>query len=310
MGAKNVLISRLRPVLRSGLAFGGAWALKAGRPAALPLAVLAIYAAGSWCLWQYAAHRAVPPAAAETDARGCPWLAPADVAYINICIQFPADSSLLQRDICRRVAVAYQANPWVERVVAVRRRFPDKFEVDLVIRRPVAYVDRSGTYYLVDAAGYRLPVNPVNRPGAEYPVIEGILASPPAPGEAWNDPCLADSLRLVETLAGVLDGRGAGLRLAGLEANRPLRGAYDQRPQMIAWTASGMKIDWGSFNESRTYAFPSAAEKRAELERQLNALPDPSAVGCISVRFRSPFVRPRADQPGSMAESGVIGAIH
>jgi hypothetical protein len=292
-------------LLRRSGAAGLELAGRAGRLAALPAAALAIYLAGAWCLWQYAARRATPPAAPEVDARQCPWLSPADVAGINSGVELAGRATLFDRGICRRVAAAYRGNPWVERVVSVRRRFPGRLEVELAIRKPAAYVNRAGRYYTVDRGGCRLPISPAGRPEARWPVIEGVVSAPPAAGETWNDECLADGLRLVEVLTEVLDGHGAGMRLVSVEALKPPRGAYDQRPQLTARTASGLMIDWGSFNESRTYALPSAAEKRAELERQIRLLPDPYAVSCISVRFRLGFVKLR---PEGQGEPGTMGA--
>ena len=291
-------------LLRQSGAAGLEWIGRSGRAAALPVIALAIYLAGTWCLWQDAARRAPPPAVPEVDARQCPWLSPADVAGINGGVQLAGKSTLFDRGVCRRVAAAYRGNPWVEKVVAVRRRFPGRLEVELAIRRPAAYVNRAGRYYTVDRTGSRLPISPAARPEARYPVIEGVISTAPPAGETWNDECLADALRLIELLDEVLDGRGSGLRLVSVEAVKPPRGSYDQRPQMTARTASGLTIDWGSFNESKSYALPSAAEKRDELERQIKLLPDPATVSCISVRFRHGFVKVR---PDGQAEPGALG---
>jgi len=301
MGAKSRVPEHLRRL--GAAALDGA--LRVLKPAALPGAVLAIYCAGTWCLWDYAARHAGRPGAPEVDSRGCPWLSSADLAVINAGVDLAGQSSLFDRQVCRQVAHAYRGSPWVEQVVAVRRHFPDRVDVELAIRRPAAYVHRGGLYYLVDRSGCRLPVSPVVRPEATYPVVEGAIAAPPAAGETWNDECLDDSLRLAELLNEVLAGRGPGARLALVRAAKPARG-YDTRPQMLAQTASGLEIDWGSFNESRTYAFPSVSDKRAELERQLRLIPDLSAISCIRVRYRGGGVIRR---PELTAEAGPIGLL-
>jgi hypothetical protein len=136
-------------------------------------------------------------------------------------------------------------------------------------------------------------------------VIEGAIAAPPTAGDTWNDECVNDSLRLAELLDEALAGRGAGTRLALIRAAKPARG-YDTRPQLVAQTAAGLEIDWGSFNESRTYAFPSASDKRAELERQLRLIPDLSLVSCIRVRYRGGGVTLR---PELTAAAGPIGLL-
>ena len=280
-------------------------ALRFLMPAALPGAVLAIYCAATWCLWDYAARHAGRPAAPEVDSRECPWLSRSDLKAINAGVDLAGQSSLFDRDVCRQVAQSYGGSPWVEQVVAVRRHFPDRVDVELAIRRPAAYVHRGGLYYLVDHSGCRLPVSPAARPDAAYPVIDGATATPPAAGETWNDECVDDSLRLAELLNEVLAGRGPGARLTQVRAARAA-GGYDTRPQMVAQTASGLEIDWGSFNPSRTYAFPSVSDKRAELERQLGLIPDLSAISCIRVRYRGGGVTRRTELT---AAAGPIGFL-
>jgi hypothetical protein len=290
--------------LREGAAAVAEWAAGTLRPAALPLALLAIYCAGAWGLWLYAAGRSGRPSVPEIDARQCPWLAPADLAAINSGVARAGESSLFDRDLCRRIAGCCQDSPWVERVVAVRRRFPDRVEVALVIRQPFASVHRAGLYHLVDHLGCRLPVPAAIRPDGRYPVIDGVASAPPAPGDIWNDECLDDSLRLAGLLGEVLADRGPVARLTAIEAAKPAHG-HDTRPQMVAQLASGARIDWGSFNEARTCAFPSVSDKRGELERQLKLISDLSTVSCIRVRYRDGVVIPR---PEPLA-SGPIGML-
>ncbi len=275
------------------------------KPVALPLAILAVYCACAWGLWLYGANRAGRPAVPRVDARQCPWLSPADLAAINYGVEMGSQASLFDRGICDQVAGCYGGNPWVERVVAVRRHFPDRVDVELAIRKPFASVCRGGYYHVVDRLGCRLPVTPSSRPDSRWPVIEGVTAAPPAAGEFWDDECLNDSLRLAELLDEVLSRRGQSARLTAIEASKP-SGGFDLRPQMVAHTAAGMAIDWGSFNESRSKAFPSASEKREELERQLKLLPDLSAVSCIRVRYREGVVVPRE----APIAAGAVGMIH
>ncbi|HOX07790.1 MAG TPA: hypothetical protein PK280_15425 [Planctomycetota bacterium] len=272
--------------------------------AALPLAALAVYCAAAIGLWHLAGSRAARPTVPQMDARRCPWLTPADAAAINSGVETAARGSLFDRDLCSRVERSYRESPWVDRVVAVRRRFPDCVEVELVVRQPYAVVHRDGLYHLVDIRGCRLPVAPSARPDARYPLIEGAKTAPPAPGEVWNDECVSDALRLAELLSDVLSRRGPGGRLTLIDVSKPARG-HDLRPQMIARTASGAEIDWGSFNEQRTREFPSVSDKRAELERQLDLIPDLSAVSRIRVRFRDGVIV-RRQEP---LAAGAIGMV-
>jgi hypothetical protein len=278
------------------------------------MAVL-IYVTGVWCLWQYAARGAMRPGDPQTDAAGCPWLQPRDVAEINSAVRFGGRASMYDRRICEKVAARYCDKLWVERVVAVRRKFPHSIVVDLAIRKPFAYVRSGGRYYLVDHGGCRLPVRARTRPEGEYPSVEGIRTAAPRVGEHWTGRPLNDCLMLAAVLREVLAGRGPGMRLASVKVIDE-RGSVDGLPQLVARTESGLIIDWGSYSRTSTTFYPSAAEKREELERVLDEIGDPASVEAIMVRYkREGSVKPqqgwdarggRGSAPGRGA--GVAGA--
>ncbi len=265
-----------------------------GKVAGVPLLAAVVYVAGVWCLWQYSAREALPPTDPQTDAADCPWLAPRDVAEINSAVRFSGSASLYDRDICRQVAARYVDNAWVEEVVSVRRQFPDRVVVDLAIRQPFAYVRRGGRYYLVDRRGCRLPVKPAARPDRGHPTIKGIRTRAPSPGELWKGRPLIDSLRLAETLGGVLKGRGPGLRLSSVEVTQA-QGSFDKLPQLVARTESGMIVDWGSYSDSTTYLYPSVEEKCREVEKVLDGVGEPAAIESIMVRYKGHSLRIRSD---------------
>jgi hypothetical protein len=281
------------------------------RFAGVPVMGLLIYVGAVWCLWQYSARGAVRPGDPRTDAASCPWLAPRDVAEINSAVRFGRRASIYDRDICGKVARRYAANPWVDEVVSVRRRFPNSVEVDLAVRRPFAYVNRRGRYHLVDSSGCRLPVRSSAKADGDYPVIEGVRTPLPGAGEYWTGRPLSDALRLALLLNGVLEGRGPGMRLTRVRIDEE-RGSIDSLPQMVARTESGMVIDWGSYSESSTALFPSVVEKRRELEKALDAVEETGAIESIMVRYKAPSVRHRRGWSRSTSgarreSSGVAG---
>jgi len=282
------------------------------RLAGVPVMGALIYVGAVWCLWQYSARGAVKPGDPRTDAASCPWLEPRDVAEINSAVRFGKRASIYDRAICREVAERYATNPWVDRVVSVRRKFPNRVEVDLAVRKPFAYVSRSGHYYLVDGSGCRLPVRRMGTREGVYPVIEGVRTPVAAAGEYWTGRSLSDSLRLAHLLNDVLEGRGPGMRLSSVRVVEE-RGSIDSLPQMVARTEAGMVIDWGSFSQSSTALFPSVVEKRHEIEKALNGVGEAGAIESIMVRYKAPSIRHRPGWSGGTRgagseSSGVAGA--
>jgi hypothetical protein len=297
--------ARRRKIDQRGLAArvaggaGGA-ALRVLKAAGVPLMALLIYVAGVWCLWQYAARGGVRPSAPQTDAEACEWLGPRDLAEINSAVRFGNRASMYDRGICERVAACYEGKPWIDRVVAVRRHFPNRIVVDLAIRRPFAYVRSGRRLILVDRGGYRLPVKSVTQRVKPCPVIDGVRENPPSGSGHWRSRGLADSLKLASLLKGLFAERSVNMRLADVEVTEQ-RGTVDSLPQLVARTESGLLIDWGSFNESKSYLYPSVEEKRIELERALDEVTDPAGIESIMVRYRGCSVRPK---PGWSAGIG------
>lgn len=269
------------------------------RFAVLPGMAMLAYAGGVWALWQYAGLHAVQPADPQTDAAACPWLAPADVAAINGAARIGEGVTLYDRDLCRTAAGRYQANPWIQRVVAVRRVFPDRVVVDLAIRRPFACVRNGGSYHVVDRFGCRLPMQPGRRNEFPCVAIEGIREQPPPVGGDWAGRQMGDALRLAELLMHELGNRGRGLRLDSVEVCAA-ESALDGLPEFQARTESGMLIDWGSLNDIGGELLPSVEEKRRELARVLDRVDDPNRVETIMVRYRghSLYLRDSFDGAG------------
>ncbi len=291
-----------------GVGRGLAWAGKLG---GVPVMVTLIYVGGTWCLWQYAARGGIRPSDPKTDAASCPWLAPRDVAEINSAVRFGDHASMYDRGICDKVASRYVGNPWVDRVVAVRRRFPSTVEVTLAVRKPFAYVRSSGRFFLVDRKGCRLPVRSMARREGGYPTLEGIRTLAPATGKLWPGRPLQDSLRLTAILRTSLDGRGASMRLASVEVVEE-KGSVDDLPQLMARTDSGLVIDWGSVSDSSTALFPSAEEKRRELERVFSEeVSDPAAIQSLVMRYKgnvTPTLRDGWSSGSAAGNAGVVGA--
>jgi hypothetical protein len=115
----------------------------------------------------------------------------------------PAELSLLDDDLTRQVAEAFQFHPWVEEVVSVKKSVPAKIEVQLRYRCPVAMVQMQQGMYPVDGAGILLP--PADFRIADtrkYPVILNVRSTPQGPaGTPWGDPVVLGGARLAAELA-------------------------------------------------------------------------------------------------------------
>jgi len=85
----------------------------------------------------------------------------------------------------------------------VRKRFPNRISVELVLRQPLAFVRVGNTYRAVDNAAVHLPLEfslwPHRR--RPLPIVFGAEGRPPAPGATWREPHVAAAVGVLNALA-------------------------------------------------------------------------------------------------------------
>ena len=162
---------------------------------------------------------------------------------------FPAEFSLLDDDVCDRMAAAYSRCLWVERVERVVRRDPRSdparppLEVCLKFRRPLAFVQVQEGFCLVDEQGVRLPgLYGEPRLGAStFIAITGVPWMAPPPGQVWNEPSLAAGLKV----AAAVEPRRQAFHLVSIDMSN-YGYKKDRRDTEIALlTAAETRIKWG-----------------------------------------------------------------
>ncbi len=155
--------------------------------------------------------------------------------------------SIFTPRLAQRVAGAYGASPWVRRVVAVERKFPDQLLISLEIRQPFAIVVCGKGRYLVDRDGmilapelYRLPKDGLGRPDI---VLSCAPESAPQRGRTWNsEPVLAG----IDMLAFLGDKAALnGLKVQGLEVQRDTSVIGRAPVCVVLKTDSGAQVRWG-----------------------------------------------------------------
>lgn len=114
----------------------------------------------------------------------------------------PDEISLLDKDITRRVAEAFERHPWVKGRVRVSTSVPAQMRVELEYREPVAMVRIAAGSFPIDAEATLLPsADFAPAEIAKYPLIEQI-AEPPRVGEGsvWKEERVIAAARLAVLL--------------------------------------------------------------------------------------------------------------
>lgn len=205
--------------------------------------------------------------------------------------------SLLEADLVERVARAFAAHPWVERVERVEKRHPSRVDVTLVYRRPVCMVelpasgDAAAGLYPVDAQGVVLPTADFSPLEAQkYPRLAGIASLPlGAAGTTWGDARVSGGAAIA---AALLD-CWSELKLARIEPSSASLGEEDINYDVF--TAGGTRIIWGRAPNGPTPGEAPAAAKVAKL-RKFAAEREGGLDGADGV-LRSIDVRPWNDAP-------------
>ncbi|HEX6987406.1 MAG TPA: hypothetical protein VF170_18655, partial [Planctomycetaceae bacterium] len=100
-----------------------------------------------------------------------------------------AEFVVLDPALLPRLAEAFAKEPWVKRVVRLRKGLPAHVEVELEYRRPVAMIDVKQGVYPVDEEGVLLPPEDFSpAEGRRYPLVTGVRSLPAGPpGTPWGD---------------------------------------------------------------------------------------------------------------------------
>ncbi|MCX5684745.1 MAG: hypothetical protein NT049_13800 [Planctomycetota bacterium] len=180
------------------------------------------------------------------------WMTPAILAELDVSLldpAFPQRFSLLDADVCEKIAAAYEKCPWIEKVERIVKHDPrvdpkrPPLEVTLRFRRPLAFIQQRDGFVLMDEHCTRLPgVYSEPRLGAEkFLVVTGIAAAPPEAGQEWKDAAVQAALRVADAV----EDRRETYKLATIDMSN-FGHVRDPRDTEIAiWTASDTRIKWG-----------------------------------------------------------------
>ncbi len=168
----------------------------------------------------------------------------------------PAEMSLLDDDVTRRIATAFERFAWIKGTVRVRTSIPARVEVDLEYREPVAMVSvsngsKSGLFP-IDADAVILPG--ADFPPAEvmkYPVIENVSARPLGrAGTEWSDARILGAARLAVLLKPNWKEFGLkAVRVPSITESMSAAAVDELSYQLL--TTGGSRIVWGRAPGSR-----------------------------------------------------------
>ncbi len=184
--------------------------------------------------------------------------------------------SIMDDQLTERIANAFSLNPWVAKVVQVRKRPPARVKVELVYRRPVCMVQLHGDLLPVDVHGDLLPVDvhgvllPYGNDDfssiekSYYPRLVGIDTVPVGTvGECWGDARVVGGAEIAAALGEVWD----ELNLQQIVPSAPLTTGVAKEPTYTLVTRGGTRILWGRAPGTDAPGELPAADKVARLRK-------------------------------------------
>ena len=156
-------------------------------------------------------------------------------------------NAMIDHELLKELAAAFQAYPWVESVDSVQASYPATITLDLTYRRPVCMVllpnDAGG--YAVDRHGVHLPSDYFksrNVNVSQYIKVIGVEFMPTGNiGEKWGDIVVEKAAALAAHLAP----DNSILRIASIEAEQVGPNRRAMRQIFHLTTSQGTKIVWG-----------------------------------------------------------------
>lgn len=116
----------------------------------------------------------------------------------------PDQFALLDDELVRELAEAFRKDPWIAKVVQVRKTYPPKVAIEVEYRKPVAFIEVERGFYPVDANAVLLPpADFTPEDSRTFPLVRNIASMPQGPsGNTWGDPFVLAAARLAEPLLG------------------------------------------------------------------------------------------------------------
>ncbi|MBV8879506.1 MAG: hypothetical protein JO332_06070 [Planctomycetaceae bacterium] len=196
-----------------------------------------------------------------------------------------AGRSIFDPKLVEEVGKKFENCPWVRRVTAVERVFPDRLLIKFEYRRAHVAVRRENGYVLVDRDGVRLPgVYPLPPLCDRSVQVTGVASLPPEPGQPWKD----EALNAAVAMADYIPGNSLLSRLAVKEIDvANFAGRQDPRKSELSLvTSNGCQIAWGRTSTTSKFGDLSTEEKMENLREVLAVYPDLNGLKRVTLYFR------------------------
>jgi len=153
---------------------------------------------------------------------------------------------MYENNLTQKIADVYGEIVVVKKVDSIKRVFPNKLNIKLVLRKPTAIVKNGSNTYLVDDECVLLPKEYYRLQNAEYdsPSIQSNkLARLPLYGSKWNDKGVKAGIELVKFLRA--NNIHNLFKVVAVDVSNVCKRRFTGKSDIILWTENNTQIRWG-----------------------------------------------------------------
>jgi hypothetical protein len=214
------------------------------------------------------------------------WMGAADRLVFAEDLRAEDRRPIHERGVLVDAVRAAAADPRVERVVDARRVLPNRIEITVDLRRPVAFMATVEGAFPVDANGVRLPG--VGQP--DLPVLHVNHEVVPAEGEVFGEAAVATAA----LVASLPDGLLRDLGLFTVTVAEPYQGVAVRFSRRATEDRGGVVVEWGRApHAERASLDPPVNEKVERLRLAARRFPDLGGLRTVRLQFDDLIVLPR-----------------
>ena len=203
--------------------------------------------------------------------------------------------SVFEPGVAAELAKAYETSPWIERVGAVRVRYPAMVQIEEPQwRTPCARVETDTGPMVLDQRGFVMPLASedlavtVGRAGAkqrELPSIIGFRCAKIEPGQRISESQAFEGLELLRALQDALPQTPGG--------TKPVRVQCDSAGVWRAWLLNGPLVEWGFWNDDLRHINELTRREKQQALTQFLAQCDPTRLREIKLNVPEAIFVPR-----------------
>ncbi|HEY4481791.1 MAG TPA: cell division protein FtsQ/DivIB, partial [Candidatus Brocadiaceae bacterium] len=153
---------------------------------------------------------------------------------------------MYENDLTQRIADVYGGIVLIKKIDSIKRTFPNKLNIKLVLRKPAAIVKTGNYTYLVDDECVLLPKEYYTLQNAEYdtPCIQSNkLARLPLYGSEWNDKGIKAGIDVVKFLRA--NNIHNIFKILTVDVSNVCKRRFTGKSDIVFWTENNTQIRWG-----------------------------------------------------------------